>query len=63
MSSNYHYRCGQCGTEFTASYQPIKNPRCILCRQDPGHKKLRELKIKRSRVYVPVGLKVRIKNG
>ena len=49
MSSNFRYMCGKCGTEFIASYQPSKNPRCVLCRQDPGTKKLKELESEKRR--------------
>ncbi len=59
--SNLVFVCGQCGTEFIASYQPAKSPRCVLCRKNPEIKHRVMVKPKRRRNYVPMSLKVRQK--
>lgn len=59
--SNRVFICGQCGCEFTASYKPDKSARCPICRKNPEIRHRIEVKPRRSRNYVPISLKVKIR--
>ena len=59
--SNHFFVCGKCGWKFIASYEPLKTPRCPVCRKNPEGKKYVKVRYRRKNSYLPLSLKVKIK--